>query len=626
MSPLPEDDTGALEKARKRLYEPAPIAQARAPLTVSGERVVPHAWEEENILPNIAHRGKRHVRLAGVFFVISFVFFLGALAVAGYFFYFGGNAVSVDKVAISIQGPTTINGGDTVPLSLTITNKNPVAIEHASIEIDFPDGTRNADNMQSAYPRYIEDLGQLASGASVTRSIKAVVFGGAGQALLLPVSFSYGTAGSNAVFAKNSSYTLAISSTPLGVTVDTLTETVSGKPLTLTLTVRSNASVAISNVVLAGTLPFGFSTISSSLPLNNSSFFIGTMAPGGSKVVTLTGTLQGQNNEQRVFHFTVGTAKSAGDQMLAVPYMTQDATVAITAPFIDTTLALNGDTRANVVVTPGSRQSVTLSYVNTLPTSVMNAVVTIALSGSAIDYESIQTTNGFYRSIDRTVVFSQDTDPSLAALAPGASGIGTFTFLTRAAGTPSPTLTFTISVSGTRIGQTNVPEQVSASVVKTAKVATVVALSASSLHSSGSLSTSGPIPPRADQPTTYAIVWNARNEGSAVAGGVVSTTLPGYVSYTGLTTDSGSFSYNEVSHTVSWNTGDLAQGASAQGAFQISFTPSTSQKGTAPPLTSAASFSGYDRFAGVQVSATADLVTTETSQDPGYMSANGTVQ
>lgn len=626
MPPLPEDDTGALEKARKRLYEPAPVAQARAPLTVSGERVVPHAWEEENILSNIAHRGKRHVRLAGVFFVISFVFFLGALAVAGYFFYFGGNAVSVDKVTISIQGPTTINGGDTVPLSLTITNKNPVAIEHASIEIDFPDGTRNADNMQSAYPRYIEDLGQLASGATVTRSIKAVVFGGAGQALLLPVSFSYGTAGSNAVFAKNSSYTLAISSTPLGVTVDTLTETVSGKPLTLTLTVRSNASVAISNVVLAGTLPFGFSTISSSLPLNNSSFFIGTMAPGGSKVVTLTGTLQGQNNEQRVFHFTVGTAKSAGDQMLAVPYMTQDATVAITAPFIDTTLALNGDTRANVVVTPGSRQSVTLSYVNTLPTSVMNAVVTIALSGSAIDYESIQTTNGFYRSIDRTVVFSQDTDPSLAALAPGASGIGTFTFLTRAAGTPSPTLTFTISVSGTRIGQTNVPEQVSASVVKTAKVATVVALSASSLHSSGSLSTSGPIPPRADQPTTYAIVWNARNEGSAVAGGVVSTTLPGYVLYTGLTTDSGSFSYNEVSHTVSWNTGDLAQGASAQGAFQISFTPSTSQKGTAPPLTSAASFSGYDRFAGVQVSATADLVTTETSQDPGYMSANGTVQ
>ena len=224
-------------------------------------------------------------------------------------------------------------------------------------------------------------------------------------------------------------------------------------------------------------------------------------------------------------------------------------------------------------------------------------------------------------------MFSQDTDPSLATLAPGASGIGAFTFLTREAGVPSPTITFTISVSGTRVGQTNVPEQVRASLVKTAKVATVVAFSASSLHSLGSLSNSGPIPPRVNQPTTYAVVWNVRNEGSAVAGGVVSATLPAdYVSYTGLTSGTGSFSYNEVSHTVSWDTGDLAQRASAQGAFQVSFTPSTSQKGTTPPLTGAASFSGYDRFAGVQVSAAADPVTTETEGDPGYVSANGVVQ
>ena len=181
-------------------------------------------------------------------------------------------------------------------------------------------------------------------------------------------------------------------------------------------------------------------------------------------------------------------------------------------------------------------------------------------------------------------------------------------------------------MSGTRVGQTNVPEQVQASLVKTAKVVTVIAFSASSLHSSGTLNNSGPIPPHANQSTTYTIVLNVRNEGSAVAGGVVSTTLPGYVSYTGLTNGSGLFSYNEVSHTVSWNTGDLAQGTSAQGVFQVSFTPSTSQKGTAPQLTGTASFSGYDRFAGVQVSATADPVTTETEGDPGYMSANAIVQ
>lgn len=627
MPQFPEDDLSSLERARRRLYRPDTGERARVPLSAPGERTLPHGWEEGE-LPHPPHAGERHVRLAGVFFVAAFVFFIVALGIAGYFFYFGGNAVSVDKVTIDIQGPTTVAGGDTVPLSLTITNKNPVAIDNATIEIDFPSGTRDAANVLNAYPHYIENLGTLPSGASVTRSIKAVLFGAAGQALELPISFSYGAAGSNATFAKKSSYTLAISSTPLSVSVDTLSETVSNKPLTLTLTVRSNATVPLSNVVLSGAFPFGFSVTSSSLPLNNSSFLLGTLAPGASKTITLTGILTGQNNEQRVFHFTVGTANGASNQTLSVSYMTQDATVTIAAPFIDTTLALNGDTSGAATIAPGSTQSVTVSYSNTLATSVTNAIVAISLSGSAIDYNSIQTTSGFYRSADHTIVFSTDTDPSLASLAPGASGIGAFSFSTLPAGAlgPSPTVNFTVSVSGTRIGQTNVPETVNSSVTKTFKVATAVALSAFSLHSSGPFNNSGPIPPRANQATTYAIQWTAQNRGSAVAGGTVTATLPGYVSYTGVTAGSGTFSYDTSSRTVTWNIGDLAQGGSAQGAFQVSFTPSTSQKGSAPLLTGAVSFSGYDRFAGVTVAASADPVTTETTRDPGYVSSNSTVQ
>lgn len=624
----PENDTGSLERAKRRLYEPGAAPEsARPPFVEENGRSLPHAWFDRS-LRQVSERGERHVRLASTFFIFAFLFFLVSLGVIGYFFYFGGNTVSVDKVAIDIQGPTTIAGGDTVPFSLTITNKNPVALENAIIEIEFPSGTRSADNILQAYPRYAENLGLLASGATVTRSIKAVIFGGAGQTLTLPVSFSYGTASSNAVFVKKSSYPLAISSTPLSVSVDTLSETVSGRPLTFTLTVRSNAAVPLGNVVLTGVFPFGFSVTSSSLPLNNSGFLLGTIAPGASKEVTLVGTLQGQDKEQRVFHFTVGTANTPSDQTPAIAYMTQEATVTITAPFINTAFALNGDTRTNMVIAPGSRQSVSVSYTNTLPTSVTNAAVAIAVSGSAVDYDSIETANGFYRSSDHTIVFSRDTDPSLATLAPGASGIGAFTFSTLPADAlgAAPTVVFTISVSGTRIGQTNVPEEVASSATKIVRVATAVTLSAFSLHASGPLNNSGPIPPKADQATTYSIILNAQNRGNAVAGGAVTVSLPMYVSYTGLTGGSGSFSYDEASHTVSWNTGDLAQSASAQGAFQISFTPSTSQRGTAPALSGRAAFSGYDRFAGVQVSAEADPVTTETRGDPGYVSANAVVQ
>lgn len=572
--------------------------------------------------------GKRRVRLAGIFFMTAVVFFLVSLAGVAYFFYYGGNSVSVEQVAIDVQGPTMIASGDTVPLSLTITNKNPVALENAAIEITFPSGTRSADDVRAAYPRYVENIGTLASGATITRSVKAIFFGGTGQSLSLPVSLSYGASGSNAVFVKKSSFALTISSTPLSVSVDTLTETVSGKPLTLTLSVRSNATVPLSDVVLSASFPFGFSVTSSSLPLTNSSFVLGTLLPGAQKTITVTGTLSGQDKDIRVFRFIVGTAKTPQDQTLAVSYMTQEATVAIAAPFINTSIAVNGNRGDAIVVSPGSLQHATVSYANTLPTSVTNAAVAITISGSAVDYESINAQSGFYRSSDHTIVFSSDTDPSLSTLAPGASGVGAFTFSTlpTEALAPSPTITFSISVSGTRVGQSNVPEQVASSATKTVKVSTAVAFSAFSLRSAGSIGASGPIPPRANVATSYAIVWNVQNKGSTVAGGSVSAALPSYVSYTGMTAGAGSFSYDSASRIVTWSTGELAQGASAQGAFQVSFTPSTSQKGDAPVLVKEASFSGYDRFAGVSISAGADPVTTETIREPGYSPEHATVQ
>lgn len=624
----PEDDIGSLERAREHLYKVGASAEdLRTPLAERGEHSLRHAWEDTSpIIP--VQRGARRVHVAGMFLMGAFLFFLLSLAAAGYFFYYGGNSVSVDKIVVSIQGPTTIAGGDTIPLSLAITNTNPVAIENATIEIDFPDGTRDASNVLQAYPRYTENFGTLPSGASVTRSIKAVVFGEAGQTLSLPVSFSYGTAGSSAVFEKKSSYALAISTTPLSVSVDTLSETVSDKPLTLTLTIRSNATAPLANVVLVGSFPFGFSVVSSSRPLTNSTFLLGTLMPGSMQTVTLIGTLSGQENEQRVFRFTLGTAPSASDHTPAITYMTQNTTVTISAPFIDTAIILNGDTSNTAVITPKSYQSAAVSYVNTLSTVVTNATISISISGAAVDYESIRTTSGFYRSSDHTIVFSRDTDPALAVLAPGASGVGAFTFSTLAADAlpPAPTIAFTTSVVGTRVGQANVPETVSSSATKVVKVATTVVLTASSLHTSGPFATSGPIPPRVNQATTYTVVWNARNLGNAVADGVVSVTLPSYVSYADTTTGAGTFSYDSSSRAVTWRTGDLTQGASAQGAFLVSLTPSSSQKGDAPPLTGQASFSGYDRFAGVQIGATADPVTTDTKGDQGFVNANASVQ
>lgn len=622
-----EDETSALEEARERLYSSRTRVSNDRP--VRGARrasSVQHEWEKDP-LDHVSHRTPKHVRVAGIFLAFAGIFFLIALGIAAYLFYSGGNSVSTNNITIQVSGPTTIVAGDTAPLSFIITNKNPVAIENANFEVDFPPGTRSADNVLANYPRYTENLGTIPAGGSATLSVKADLFGASGDTLTLSIALSYGIASSNATFTKKLSYALSVSSSPLSISVSAPPQTVSGKPLTVVLDVRSNATVPLQNVLVSGSLPFGFSLASSSLPYVGNSFSLGTLPPGVDKTITLIGILNGQNGEQHSFNFTVGTGNTPSDSVIAITYMTQSATVAIVAPFLQTTLSIGGTSADNIVVSPGTLQSASLSYVNTLPVSVSNAAISVQIAGSAVDYNSIRTANGFYDSPSHTITFSQDTDPSLASLAPGASGIGSFSFsvLSANALTTSPQITFIVSVSGTPNNGSS-GGTINASMTQVVKVQTSVALSTQSLHVAGPFANSGPIPPHAGTATTYTVQWGVKNPGNAVAGATVTAALPSYVTYTGKTSGAGSFAYDPNARAVTWTVGDMAQGASAQGAFQVSITPSSSQTGTAPTLVGGASFSGYDRFAGVTVSATGNAVTTDTVGDTGYSPNNATVE
>ncbi|HUQ30088.1 MAG TPA: hypothetical protein VM103_01050 [Candidatus Paceibacterota bacterium] len=625
-SPNSEDTRSALERARERLYstQSTPVDVRDQELHAPQAPELPHVWETSQEKPLIH---TRHVHLAAIFFGITLSFFVLAAGVAAYLLYFGGNTVSVNNVAISVQGPSTIAGGDTVPLQITITNRNPAPVTHATIDVTFPSGTRSFENVFQDYPRYAEDLGTIAPGQTVTRSLKAIIFGQEGEAVSIPVSFTFGTPNSSATFRKPSTHELTITSSPLSLTVAAPTETVSGQTFNVALSVRSNAQTSIGNVVLGAAFPFGFSILSSSVPLQNGSFSLGTLKPGDTRTITITGALSGTENGKRAFRFSIGTSKGADDPTIAITYLTQQTDIAINAPFISTSIAINGNKTESAVLTSGARSTVTISYTNTLATAITNAEVDVQVSGGAVDYSSIQGGRGFYRSSDHTVAFTSDNDSTLARLEPGATGIGTFTFSTLSGSAlRDPTVTFTVSVSGTRTGEANVPEVVTASKVVTVKVASAIGFTAQSLHSSGPFANTGPIPPVANVPTTYTILWSIQNAANATADAVVSTVLPSYITFTNVISPGADISYNSSTRTVTWRAGDLMANTVSQGAFQVSLAPSTSQKGSAPQLTGKASFSTYDRFAGIPLTLTADPVTTETKGDPGYVSANGRVQ
>lgn len=620
-----EEELSSLERVQKRLYDPkAPVA-FHEPTLHPAPPSRPSGWKHLDAVREESEQMSGPAR----FFIVALLFFLLTGGGAVVYLVWGGRAVSPDNVNIKIQGPTTIASGDTVPLLITIENHNPVPLRNASVTVDFPNGTKSAIDPTQPLSLDTESLGDIPAGGTSQRTVRAAIFGSEQQPITIPVSLSYNTDQSTSVFAKHEQYDFVITTSPIDLTVSALSEVSSGQTVTVTAQVKSNATTPLQNVAVAATYPFGFAPSTESpkpVGSTNSLFSLGTLNPGDQRTITVTGVLTGQQNDDRVFTFTAGTQTASDSPTLATSYTSKEADIKLTSPFLATKLSVNQDTSNTPVVSAGQLVTVVVSWTNTLSTAISNAQIAVALSGSGLAPGSVHGGNGFYDSSHQTVIFSPSTNPGLANLAPGDTGQGTFTFSAISAN-GSPEVDLNVSVSGNRISESNVPEAVTSTLTRVVKVGTNLGLSSKIVHTTGPFANSGPWPPTPNTPTTYTVLYTLTNSGNTVAGTKVSAVLPPYVTFTGATNPAdGSIVYDATSRTVTWTIGDMPSGGSKSGAFQISFTPSTTQEGTNPVLLLPQQVSGTDRFTQRPISGTQPELTTQTPSDPGYSIGDGSVK
>jgi len=611
MPPEPEKDP--LQALNERIYRANANAEARVQGYVPQEQPKAYGWTPPPAPPPAPP--KRGMPWTVKFLIAAGAFFLLAGGVAAFFLLHGTRAISSDRVQVQVAGPTTIASGDTVTLVFTVHNGNPAAMNSTMLFAQMPDGTRRADDDTQSYDQYTDTLGTVNAGADATRSVQVKLFGAQNQALSIPVRVEYRTEGSNALFVSNATYTVTVSTSPVSVQVSTLTQSASGQPLTLDVAVRSNATSPLTNVALmAQPYPSGFVfTSATPAPVSGSYFLVGDLAPGEEKHVKLVGTLTGQEGDQRVFRFTVGTANPDGTNTLGVPYAEGDAVVTLTHPFLNVALSVGQSNVDPVIASPGQLLNAMLTWQNTLSGPLTNARIQVKVSGNALATGSIQGGSGFYSSTDSTVLFSAQTNPSLASLQSGDSGVGSFSFAVKPAaqlaGVPNPTITLSISVAGTQSGGGSA-QTLTSTLTRTIKVGSEVSLTGALSHTGGMITNTGPVPPVAGTKTTYTVKWTAKNALNSVGGAKVSATLPDYVTFTGVLDPANSaITYNDATRTVTWNVGDLGSGATSAAGFQVSVLPSASQNGTSPIVVNAATFTGTDRFTSQQVSAQADPLT-----------------
>jgi hypothetical protein len=492
--------------------------------------------------------------------------------------------------------------------------------------IDYPDGARDPADPTKALTHERITIGTINSGQQIKRTASALFYGSEGTTEKIAARIEYTVSGSNGVFEKAGETSFTIGSAPVSLTVDAPAKATAGDQFTMNVTVRSNAATPVDNVAVEGQYPFGFSVTNTS-PASGAGgtiWRLGTLKPGESKTIRLTGTIDAADGDERVFKFLVGSNADMTDPHVNVPFLTVPQTLTVERPFITGSIALEGETGDSVSVPAGKTLNGVIKWENNLPDAISGLELSLVIDGPAVDRTTITAPNGFYQSSNSTIVWTSQGDSSLASVPPGGQGSYQFSFATLAPGAngsliTNPTVTLSLSVKGTRQSDGGAAGNIQSAATMKVTLASALYISAQTFRTSGPFNNVGPMPPKAEQDTSYTVTWSAKNSANTVANAVAQAVLPPYVKF--VKGDAG-VTYDEGTRMVKWSLGDIKAGvgftsAARSASFQVIMTPSTSQVGTTPQLTGTVLLSGLDRFAQVQVEASADAATIHASDVSG---------
>jgi hypothetical protein len=571
------------------------------------------------------------------FFIFSAAFFIVAVAIAVFVIFGGSNIISSENVEISFSGPVSISGGEKLSLQIMILNKNNTNLELADLLIEYPEGTRSATNLSKEMPRSRSSIGDIKSGDLARETIEAVLFGEEGDKKQIKITVEYRVSGSNAIFFKEKVYEVEISSSPVNLSVESLKDINSGKEIDLEVTLSSNSANVINNLMFIAEYPFGF-TFNESSPkpsFENNTWKLGDLSPGEERTIKITGKLEGQDNEERIFRFFAGVESEENEREIETAFIVSNQSIFIKKPFVSLDVAVNGSTSENLASPSGVPIGVSIDWQNNLPTRVANVEIEAKLSGESLDRNSVKVIKGFYQSSNNTITWSQENNSAFEFLNPGERGEVGFSFsslgLSSGERFINSEIFIDISVRGRRLSESDVSEEVDSTVRKKIRISSDLSLSSRALYFSGPFQNTGPMPPKADSTTTYTITWSLANSSNNISETQVIASLPSYVGWLGkLSPSNEDISYNPVSGVITWDVGNLDAGTgfsspAKEVSFQISLLPSLSQVGTGPIIVGATEITATDDFTRVELNIQKPTLTTRLTTDPSFKSGQGTV-
>jgi len=620
-----------LEKLEQKLYARNPdiVRKGRTDLREK-EYNLENSWKHEDQVPEtepekptLGLAPEKKKGFFGMILIFAGLFFLASVAYAGFVFLTGNQNISGDDVEINIVGPVSIGGGEELSLDVIIQNNNPVPLEIVDLVVEYPEGTKSAEDLITDLRRTREGIGDIPSGSVTRESISAALFGEEGSNKQIQVGIEYRIPGSNAVFDKKKVFEVSLNASPIRITTSGNTEISSGQTIEFEYKIVSNSSNELENLMVIADYPFGFDFERADVrpTFGENIWVFDSLKPNEEKIVKITGQVTGQNEEERIFRFNAGLQSDSEREELGIIFTNVIYDVLVQKPFVDLAMTINGSKNSVIGIGSGENIKSEILFSNNTNDVLRDVQIEVKLNGSVFDESTVSAVGGFYRSSDNTIIFNRSDFSDLEEIAPRDQVKLAFSFkmldLKKInTSIQNPEIKISTKVSGERLSDDPRENEISEVSLRTIKVLSDTLVNAFTLSSTGPFSNTGPLPPVVETETTYTITWSVSNNTNGLEDAKVTATLPAYVGWSNqISPSSENITYDPGSRQVIWDLTSVAPGVGFLGqardvSFKLNILPSVSQVGTSPALLRNTKFSATDSFVGVEIQKVVNDVNT----------------
>jgi hypothetical protein len=355
--------------------------------------------------------------------------------------------------------------------------------------------------------------------------------------------------------------------------LDVPAEASSGKAFTFRVNYSSNVTYPLTDLTCYVELPSDFEFLySQPNGMDNTQWDIPVLNDGGAGKIEISGILNGQAMEQKVFKARIGIWQN-GNFILLKEIVKG---VQIVAPALYITQKVNND--ANYMASPGDQLHYEITFRNVGDNALQNLALITKLNGDQFDLNSIKTIDGGkYQAGDNSIVWDASNIPELNILDVGQVGTVEFwvnvkpQWAMKSLNDKNPIIKDKVTLGG-------------ASQEFLTKINSVISAQQKIYSDNTYFENSGPYPLESGQKTTLTVEWKAINNYNDIESAKMITVLPESVTFLGKTYPEGTeITYDEDTSEVVCNIGSLPAGSGIIKdakicAFQISVQPELAEE------------------------------------------------